>query len=197
MAFRVGKSNWFIGLGLGLVVGLVVAGFWPQTPLHAVATDRSETFAVATGYCDESVEAIWFLDFLTGDLRAAVVSKQTGTFNAFYVRNISEDLGVDPNKSPHFLMVTGAADLRRSGGSRVSPSRSILYIAEITTGKVAAYSIPWSSAAWVAGQRMGGEIVRLDVTRFRTAAGAGAAGAAGTGKAKGGKKAAKAAEEEE
>jgi hypothetical protein len=135
--------------------------------LHAVSTDRVANFALATGFCDDSVEAVYFLDFLSGDLRASVVSKQGGKFNAFYARKVSADLGVDLSKNPRFLISTGTADLRRTG-ARTSPSRSIVYVAEVTTGKVAAYAIPWSSSAWVSGQQMADEIILLDVTRFRS-----------------------------
>ncbi len=42
-------------IALGLAGGLALAAFWPSTPLHAVATDRSESFAMATGYLDDDV----------------------------------------------------------------------------------------------------------------------------------------------
>ena len=38
-----------LGLVGGVVGALAVAGYWPHTPLHAVATDRYDTFAMATG----------------------------------------------------------------------------------------------------------------------------------------------------
>ena len=157
------------GLGIGLVFGMLFAGLWPNVPLHAVATDRCDRFAVATGYCDESVEAVYFLDFLTGDLSAAVVSKQNGHFNAFYTHNVAADLHINPATPPKFLLTTGNADLRRTGGKTNSLSRSLVYVAELQSGNVAAYAIPWSSSAWNAGQRLGGEFTLLDVGRFRTA----------------------------
>jgi hypothetical protein len=170
MARRTRKGSGWIWLGLGVLAGMALAGFWPQTPLHAVATDRVDTFAIATAYLDEVHEAICFLDFLTGDLKAAALSKQKGKFNAFFTYNVNVDLGVDPSKSPRFLMVTGLADLVRQGGARVSPSRSVIYVAEITTGKLAAYSIPWSPAAHAAGQPIKAQFVLLDVMRYRTGA---------------------------
>ena len=153
--------------GIGLVFGMLFAGCWPNVPLHAVATDRTEGFAIATGACDDSVEAIYFLDFLTGDLSAAVVSKQNGHFNAFYTHNVISDLGINPAKPPRFLMTTGTADLRRSGGKITALSRSLVYVAELQSGKVAAYAIPWSSSAWNAGQTLRGEFTLLDVGCFR------------------------------
>ena len=44
-ALRHSRVLW---LAVGLVLGLVVGGFWPHTPLHAVATDRAESILVAS-----------------------------------------------------------------------------------------------------------------------------------------------------
>ena len=63
-------------MGMGLALGLVLSGLWPHTPLHAVSTDRGETYAIATGPVDNEVEAVYFLDFLTGDLGAIVLGRQ-------------------------------------------------------------------------------------------------------------------------
>ncbi len=176
MFLNLNKAGLGVALVLGIALGAALTGFWPSVPMYAVATDRNDSFAVATGYCDESVEAVYFLDFLTGDLTAAVVAKQNGKFNAFYTHNVIADLGIAPGKTPRFLITTGMADLRHSGGKVAAPSRSLIYVSELTTGKVAAYAIPWSSSAWTAGQRGSGEIVLLDVGRFRSAGGGGAVG---------------------
>ena len=134
-----------------------------------MSTDRRDGFAIATGYCDESVEAVYFLDFVTGELSAAVVSKQNGRFNAYYTHNVFADLGVNPAKPPRFLLTTGTVDMRRSGGKTNALSRSLVYVAELQSGKVAAYAIPWSSSAWNAGQTLRGQFTLLDVGRFRRA----------------------------
>ena len=141
MAYTLRHSR-LVWLAIGLALGLVIGGWWPATPLHAVATDRYDTFAIATGPVDDQVEAIYFLDFLTGDLRAAVLNR-LGKFTAFYHYNILTDLGVEPGKNPRFLMVTGINDIQR-GAARMRPSRSIVYVAEINSGVVAAYAIPWA-----------------------------------------------------
>jgi hypothetical protein len=169
------KPVTFVWLGVALLAAVALVRFWPSTPLHAVATDRSETFALATGYCDDggNIEAVWMLDCLTGDLCAMVVSRQSGKFNAVYTRNILMDLGVDLNKNPKFQVVTGVAGVVHTGGANVAPSRCFLYVAEITTGKLAAFYIPWSSPNWARGMPLGGQIMRADVQRFRNAAGPG------------------------
>lgn len=168
--FRRSLSNRFAWLAVGLVVGFVLSGLLPRAPIHAVATDRIDTFAIATGPVDSEFEAVYFLDFLTGDLRATVLGKNAGAFTAYFNYNVLQDLGVDPTKNPKFLMVTGMASLRR-GGSRMQPSVSLVYVAEVTTGNVAAYAIPWSPTMHAANQPIMQPLVPVAVTKFRPAAG--------------------------
>jgi hypothetical protein len=183
MSYLRNRSPW-VWLGVGLLAGLVLGGLWPNTPLRAVATDRTDTFAMATGPVDEEVEAVYFLDFYTGELRAAVLSKQKGTFQAVFSHNVNADLAVDPAKNPKYLMVTGVADLRRMGGGRAPLSKSVLYVAEITSGKVAAYVVPWVPAMHGAAQVFQGQMQLLTVGKFRTvAAGGGTPGIGTRGKA--------------
>lgn len=172
------------GLIVGLLAGAIVLGrFWPATPLHAVATDRTETFAMATGPIDDEVEAVFLLDFLTGDLRCLVMNKM-GKFGGLYGTNVLQDLKIDPSKNPRFMLVTGMCNMQR-GGSRVPLGNAIVYVSEITTGRLAAYAIPYNPGAKNTNQRYGGQMLLLDVAPFREAGGSpviGAAGADGIGK---------------
>jgi hypothetical protein len=168
------KLRWPAAMAIGLAAGLVLSGFWPYTPLHAVSTDRADTFAVATGPVDTKVEAVYFLDFLTGDLGALVLGETGGVWSGFFSYNVSRDLAVDPQKNPKFMMVTGMATIRRAGGTRQQPSNAVCYVAEINSGLVAAYAIPWSPNAYNAGQVQSGRLVRVGPpTMFRAASGAG------------------------
>jgi hypothetical protein len=168
------RTAWMLAVGLALLGGVLAGMLWPRTPILAVATDRIDTYGAATGALDSDVEAVYFLDFLTGDLRAVVLGKQPGLWTGFFHANVSADLGVDPQKNPKFLILTGNAYLRRAGGSRVAPSSSICYVAEVTSGKVAAYAIPWSNSMYAAGQVQTAPMVLIGVTRFRPAVGSGA-----------------------
>ncbi len=159
----------FAWLAVGVIGGFLLSGLLPHMPVHAVATDRIDTFAIATGPVDAEFEAVYFLDFLTGDLRAAVLGKNAGQFMAYFNYNVIQDLGVDPTKNPKFLMVTGMATLRR-GGARLQPSLSVVYVAEVTTGNVAAYAIPWSPAVHNANRPIIESLVPVAVTKFRPAA---------------------------
>lgn len=161
-------NNRFVWMAAGLVGGFVLTTLLPRAPIHAVATDRIDTFAIATGPVDSEFEAVYFLDFLTGDLRAAVLGKNTGTFIAFFNYNVLQDLGVDPTKNPRFLMVTGLANLRRTAG-RQHLSMSMVYVAEVTTGNVAAYAVPWSPTMQTSTQPVIQSMIPVAVTKFRPA----------------------------
>ena len=164
------RRGWIIGLSLGLLPGLILGGLWTNTPLHAVATDRTKDFCMATGIVDETIEAVFLLDSLTGNLRGAVLSSQTPGFQARYEANVLTDLArsitevnvrisqenaarkrdgdlprpqVRFPQAPRFMMVTGTSDLRR-GMARAQPGLSVVYVAEAQTGIVLAYAIPWS-----------------------------------------------------
>ena len=177
--------RWPLAMGIGLAAGLVLSGFWPHTPLHAVCTDRSDTFAMATGPVDNEVEAVYFLDFLTGDLGALVMGRQPRTWTGFFRTNVSTDLGIDSQKNPKFMMVTGIDALRRSGGSTVNPSSAVCYVAEVTSGKLAAYAIPWSGPRYAANQVQNGALVLVAATQFRQAVpGTGAAPGSAKGREK-------------
>jgi hypothetical protein len=171
------NKGWGLGLVIGLLLGMIIGGLWPEAPLHATATDRTENYAMATGYVDEGVEAVYFLDFLTGTLRAAVLSNTNARFQAHYAGNINADIasvvqmsnnnlsqtnaqrrraGLPPlpqlqmPQSPNYLMVTGAIDMRRTGAMRTQYPLSALYVAETNTGIVLTYLIPWDRNAHMA-----------------------------------------------
>jgi hypothetical protein len=157
------RSTW---LALGLIAGLAVGGWWPQSPVHAVATDRYDNFAICTGEVEEGLEALFVLDFLTGEIKAGVLSPQNGRFTAQYTHNIIKDLGVEANQNPKYLMCTGKVAIQARGAGMNRGSSSALYVAELTTGRIAAYTLPWAGNT-VAGGVVGAPFILLDVKQFR------------------------------
>ncbi|HID74974.1 MAG TPA: hypothetical protein EYP56_03150 [Planctomycetaceae bacterium] len=167
------KPAWVAVFAGGVVIGLILAGLWPQTPLHAVATDRQENFLMATGWVDEGVEAVYLLDATSGALRAKVLSNQRKGFQAHYEANVGQDLaalvnmlnarirqanaaappGTPPQpeiqipQTPNYMMVTGVADIRRGAAARAWPSTAVIYVAETNTGIVMCYVMPWNRSA--------------------------------------------------
>jgi hypothetical protein len=149
---RIHAAAW---LGLGLLAGLVVAGFWPSVPLHAVATDKVDTFSMATGFVEPEVEAVYFLDHLTGELHAYVLGSMSGGRGGFgilchYFRDVSKDF--QTGEKSKYLMATGVDDLVRAGrGGALTPSRAVVYVAEVSTGTAIAYYLPYNVNAHKAG----------------------------------------------
>ena len=112
------RSRWLV---LGLVAGLGISYFWPHEPTYA-ATDRAAQFAITTcpvgGLVGISAafDGIFTLDFLTGDLKGAVLNLQQGKFNTFYYRNLAKDLELDPKTEAKYAFITGSGQLSGRGG---------------------------------------------------------------------------------
>ena len=156
------RPVWLLGTGflLGLMVGVgMLIGALamrsatpapvftlPGNQLHAVSTDSSDTFAMATGPISDGVEGVFFLDFLTGDLQCWVLNNRTGALGGQFRHNVVGDLGVEQGKKPRYLMVTGVASFRR-GTSGMTPADSLVYVADANTGQFAAYALPWNRNA--------------------------------------------------
>jgi hypothetical protein len=166
-------SRFFRGRGIviltALAAGIVIGGLWPHTPIHATATDRVDTFLVATGYLDLNLEAVYLFDCLTGDLMAAALQRPPfpGGFGGVWRYNgVMQDLGVDPRSNPKFLMVTGLADLEGVSTTNYL-SYSAVYIIELTTGKMAAYAIPFKRSLWNTRRPVEGALVPVGAIAFR------------------------------
>jgi hypothetical protein len=157
---------------LGIFVGAVVAAAWigasQGSLVQATATHGESNFAIATGPADNGIEALYFLDFLTGDLRAAVISRRTFKFAALFERNIQGDFG-GMVKNPKYLMVTGGADLPRGSGNSQLGS-SLVYVAEASSGQVCAYALPFNSSINNAGKPQRGPLELIASGPFRTTA---------------------------
>ena len=71
MSWQIAKTNAAAWLGLGLLAGLVLAGFWPSVPLHATATDKLGHLQLwPPAMWKKALKAVYFLDHLTGELHA-------------------------------------------------------------------------------------------------------------------------------
>jgi hypothetical protein len=139
------RVAWLAG---GLVLGLAIACFFPHEPVYATTGDRDTQFSMVTipvgvsaAGINDPMDAVFILDFLTGQLKGAALNRQTGRFASFYFRDLSKDFDVDGDADPHYCMVSGYAQMPNQEG--VAMASGMLYIGELTSGKVAGYSFPW------------------------------------------------------
>ena len=152
----------------GLICGVVLAlamRWAPESQLHAVASHSQDTCAVATGFLQEDVEAFFFLDYITGDLRGTALNTQTGKFAALFHRNVLADLGMSGAANAKFTLVTGQARLSNRG-SAIRPGLSVVYVTDQTSGATAAYGVPTVPNLRQRGQGPT-EFVLLDTAQFR------------------------------
>ena len=141
---------------------------FPETPLHAYATDNNENLVIATGQVGDEVEGVFFLDTLSGDLQCTVYSPAAGTFNSLFKANVMRDLRLEATKEPAYLMVTGQINAVRRSAKNVG--NCIVYVAEANTGRFAAYAVPWRRNQSGTGIPQTGDLVLLGVESVRTAA---------------------------
>jgi len=159
---------WVVGALCGLVLGLNLAGLWPQVPVHAVATHGQDNFAICTGPMDEDIEGIFVLDAVTGDLKGAVLNVQTRRFNTLFEYNVARDFPGNI-KNPHYRIVTGVVDFRQliTAGQL---ARTVVYVAEVASGQIVAYGVPWLPGRAAAVVPFKGPLIPLDRWQHRTTA---------------------------
>ena len=148
----------------GVAVGIVAAPRPPLSKVQAVTSLADESFAVCTVPLNGVIEALFMLDFETGDLSGGILdtSATPPRFASGYKHNVLKDLGFKAGqvKNPKFLLVSGMADMPGGGGMQFA--NSILYVTDSSTGTTVAYAIPLT--AQQAGMA---ELVPLDVARPR------------------------------
>ena len=133
----------WVWLMTGLVAGISIATIWPHEPLSAATADRNEKFGLITAPITVDSEGVFVIDYLTGRLTGAMLQRtRKGTaFVNFYYRNLAEDFKVGASGEPYYAISSGFAEIPNSGGSQWG--RSALYVAELTSGKVGSYAIPY------------------------------------------------------
>jgi hypothetical protein len=162
---RVRRFRSWLLVGSGLFLGLAIGGalatgvylgsrtqassdsLLAELRLKAMASHGAETFAIATGAIDEEAEALFTLDFLTGDLQGFVLNPRTGKQSGWFKTNVAKDLPVEKGKKPSYLLVTGQMNWAAANiGGNTRPADSLVWVADANTGVFAAYTIPWTRA---------------------------------------------------
>lgn len=137
------KERRLMWMGIGLVAGLCLAYVWPHETAQAVSTDRDDRFAVCTVETQTQFgqpEAVFVLDFLTGRLTGAMLNQQSYAFTNFWFRNVAADfqLKAAAAAKAKYCIIPGNAYLTSASGA--TTSTGCVYVGELTSGKVVAYS---------------------------------------------------------
>ena len=146
------QTKWYdnrkMWLAIGLIGGLCVAYVWPHERALAATSDRSSQFALITVHVGQQgaglqdpLEGIFVLDFLTGQLKGAVLSRQTGKFVTQYFRNVADDFRLPQKADPRYAISTGLGQM--AGRAGITFAAGVIYVGELTTGKIIAYGFGW------------------------------------------------------
>ena len=139
------KTLWLIA---GVAAGLCLSFVWPHEPTAAATALGSDKFQMVTVPIGQAAipgannEGVFVLDKLTGKLTGAVINDQNGKFTHAYFRNLAADFKLA--REGDYVIVSGAASLPSQG--RVQMANGIIYVGEMTTGKVAAYGFPYANS---------------------------------------------------
>lgn len=152
-------------VGLGVVVGGWLRG--EPRRAHASAAAVEDSFAVCTTLVGDGMEALFMLDFETGDVSGGVLNQNTAKFTVGYRYNVLKDLGFKAGKvkNPKFLLVPGQVNLMGPQANKLA--QSVLYVTDVSTGVTAAYGVPWTDAAATAAGGGVNPLLLLDVVRPR------------------------------
>ena len=151
LAVHIGLESRQSAAGLGLPL--------EELKLKASATHGADTFAMATGPIDDT-EAVFMLDYLTGDLTCFVINPRTAKFGAMFRTNVWKEMPVEKGKGkPSYVMCTGTWSYKggSTGGNKIGDC--VVYVADTNTGAFAAYSVVVSGT--------GGTIGTLDLGKAR------------------------------
>lgn len=129
----------------GVLLGVVLGRAFVPSRVQAITSLADDSFAVCTVPLGGLVEALFMLDFETGELSGGVLSPATGKFAGAYKHNVLQDLGFKAGqaiKNPRFLLVSGVAELQTGGPAQFAPA--VLYVTDSATGNTVAYGIPFN-----------------------------------------------------
>ena len=128
--------------------------------LHADTAARGKTMSLATGQVNANVQGLFVLDHTSGRLSCVVLSPRSGGDGvAVFAANVNETLGQAKAGQTDYLMATGAINANvggRAGQNR--PSGCVCYVANSSTGQVAAYTFQFNNTMLENGQAQNGPL---------------------------------------
>ncbi|MEC7354735.1 MAG: hypothetical protein VXY07_16165 [Planctomycetota bacterium] len=180
---RTFKQVTYLGLGIGVVVGTMLAlGFaagWvshAKTDLAKIENDDlaremllkassasgGKSMAMATGRIDGDVEGLFVLDFTSGNLFCWVIDRRGGGFLGQFQTNVRADFGpIEQGRTPEYVMVTGGVNAAGGATAQGNSAQTVCYVSDANTGVVVGYSMIWNRTLQQASRPQQGALVKV------------------------------------
>jgi hypothetical protein len=160
-----------VAIGLGIFWGGMLSdnqGMSLEIPVLAQSTSYGEDgFVAGTARLEDDLDAFYFFDGLTGELKVVAINPRTRKFMAEFSRNVAEDFKLEKDvKNPRFMVVTGLADLVEADGN-LRWGTSLFYVLERGSGKAACYGIQLPTGLRSQDNVFRGPLVGLDTAKLR------------------------------
>ncbi|NIP86453.1 MAG: hypothetical protein GTO03_13155 [Planctomycetales bacterium] len=162
-------------LCLGITGGMLFSRGGGEPPLTVLeipvraegASYGEDGFVTGTARLEDDLDAFYFFDGLTGELKVLAINPRTRKFMAEFSRNVAEDFKLDKDvKNPHFMVVAGVADLVEKEGN-LRWSDSVFYVVERNSGKAACYAAKFPSGLRSQDSIYRSSLVGLDTHSLR------------------------------
>ncbi len=131
------------------------------------ATSMGKSISVATGWVDDSVEGLYVLDHLTGNLQCWVMNSRSGEIGGVFRGNVTAALGLQAKADPDYVIATGRFDFKHFRQGNFKYANCICYVGESSTGKILAYSFTYDPTTGALGQPQMGELTLIATIPFR------------------------------
>jgi hypothetical protein len=152
----------------GALCTAAVVYLFPARPVQATVAHGNDKFSMVTvPTAPGETETVFVLNHLTGVLRGAFVNNQSKTFTHHFMHNVAADFqSVVNSTEPKYAIVSSNAQLGSMVG--MQPAQGVLFIGELTSGAVIAYTYPMPRGRGVPAPF---EVVKLDFFKFAEAVG--------------------------
>ena len=105
-------------------------------PMDSAA--RGKSLSLATGMVDPTIEGLFGLDHLTGQLHCWIINPRTGVVAARASISASGVMGIT-DADADYVLTTGATESYNDNNAR--SANSLIYVGEGNSGKVAAFTV--------------------------------------------------------
>lgn len=134
---------------IGVLVGTRIANSQSDQlrlplPLHAGTAAKGKTLSMATGLIDGDVEGLYLLDHASGNLQCWILNARTGAVGGIYRTNVLQALASTKVGEADYVMTTGNFFWNGGKTGNLTPSQSVVYIADEATGNVVGYHLTFN-----------------------------------------------------